>query len=65
MGAAEMSDGKNIIRIYGPKSDGSYWLELRQADGQSFVLSVPASESAVLRHFQRLIPYGIVVSDVT
>jgi len=32
-----MSDGKNVIRIFGPKSDGSYWLELRQADGQSFV----------------------------
>lgn len=59
-----MSDGKNRIMIYGPKADGSYWLELRQADGQSFVLSVPASESDVLRHFQRLAPYGIVVPDV-
>jgi len=59
-----VSDGKNLIRIHGPKSDGSYWLELRQADGQSFVLSVPASEAAVLKHFQRLIPYGLVVGDV-
>jgi len=59
-----MSDGKNVIRIFGPKSDGSYWLELRQADGQSFVLSVPASESAVLRRFQQLMPYGIIVPDV-
>ncbi|HKA79407.1 MAG TPA: hypothetical protein VKD43_05200 [Xanthobacteraceae bacterium] len=60
-----MSEGENRITIHGPKADGSYWLELRQADGRSFVLSVPASESAVLRHFQRLAPYGIKVADVT
>ena len=59
-----MSEGENRINLYGPKSDGSYWLELRQADGQSLVLSVPASESAVLKHFQRLAPYGIKVADV-
>jgi hypothetical protein len=62
--ADHLNDGKNRIRIYGPKSDGSYWLELRHADGQSFVLSVPASESYVLKHFQRLMPDGLVVPDV-
>jgi hypothetical protein len=46
-----MNEGENRINIYGPKSDGACWLELRQADGQSFVLSVPASESAVLVAF--------------
>jgi hypothetical protein len=49
------------FEIYGPKSDGSYWLELRQENGQSLV--VPASESDVLKHLQRLIPYGLVVPD--
>ena len=61
--ADHLNDGTNRIRIYGPKSDRSYWLELRQADGQSFVLSVPASESHVLKRFQRLMPDGLVVPD--
>lgn len=26
-----MTDGKNRIRIYGPKSDGSYWVEFGTA----------------------------------
>jgi hypothetical protein len=51
------------IMIFGPKSDASYWLELRQADGQSLVVSVPASEAAVLKYFQARMPYGIVVPD--
>jgi hypothetical protein len=59
-----MTTPQNRIMIFGPKQDGSYWLELLQADGQSFVLSVPASESAVPKHFQKLAPYGIVVPDV-
>ena len=49
----ELSEGENRIQIYGPKSDGSYRLELRQRDGQLFVLSVPARDSAVLKHFRR------------
>ena len=51
------------IMIFGSKSDARYWLELRQSDGQSLVVSVPASEAAVLKYFQRLMPYGIVVPD--
>ena len=43
--------------------DGSYWLELRQSDAQSLVVSVPASEAAVLKYFQSRMPYGIVVPD--
>ena len=58
-----MTTPQNRIEIFGPKSDGSYWLELRQSDGQSLVVSVPASEAAVLKHFQRLVPYGIVVPN--
>ena len=48
--------GKNRIRIYGPKSDGSYWVEFRTTDGER-------GETAVLKHFERLMPYGIVVPD--
>lgn len=51
MGAAEMTTPQNKIEIFGPKSDGSYWLEHRQSDGQSLVVSVPASEAAVLKYF--------------
>ena len=59
----EMTTPQNNIEIFGPKSDGSYWFELRQSDGQSLVVSVPASEAAVLKYFQRLMPYGIVVPE--
>src|SRR5215470_14120131 len=55
---------RDRIRIYGPKEDGSYWLELRQADGQSIVITMPESEAHVLKYFQAKIPYGIVIPDV-
>ena len=58
-----MSEGENRINISEPRWDGSYWLELRQADGQAFVLSVAASECAVLKYFRERIPYGLVVPD--
>jgi hypothetical protein len=32
---AEMNEGRNKISIFGPKSGGSHWLELRQADGNA------------------------------
>ncbi len=44
----------------GPKTDGTYLVEFRAADGQSLAISVPGSEPAVLRHFQARIPYGLV-----
>jgi hypothetical protein len=40
--AGKMTTPQNKIEIYGPKSDGSYWLELRQSDGRSLVVTVPA-----------------------
>ena len=58
-----MTTPQNKIEILGPKSDGAYWLELRNSDGQSLVVSVPASEASVLKYFQRLMPYVIVVPD--
>jgi hypothetical protein len=36
---------------------------LRQADGNSLAIDVPADEADVLKYFQQLMPYGIVVPD--
>jgi hypothetical protein len=44
--------GKNRIMIYGPKTDGTYVIEFRTA------------ETAVLKHFQERMPYGLFVPDV-
>ena len=33
-----------MIMIYGPKSDGTYIIEFRIADGESLAISVPAGE---------------------
>jgi hypothetical protein len=56
--------GRNRIMIYGPKSDGTYIIEFRMADGESLAISVPAGETRVLKHFQARMPYGLVVPDV-
>jgi hypothetical protein len=56
--------GRNRIMIYGPKSDGTYIIEFRMADGESLAISVPAGETRVLRHFQARMPYGLVVPEV-
>ena len=50
--------GHNRIMIYGPKSDGTYIIEFRMADGESLAISVPASETRVLKHFQSRIWAG-------
>ncbi len=44
--------GQDRIMIYGPKSDGTYIIEFRMADGESLAISVPAGETRVLKHFQ-------------
>jgi hypothetical protein len=56
--------GQDRIMIYGPKSDGTYIIEFRMADGESLAISVPAGETRVLKHFQARMPYGLVVPDV-
>src|SRR5262245_11270929 len=56
--------GRNRIMIYGPKSDGTYIVEFRMADGESLAISVPAEETRVLKHFQARMPYGLFVPDV-
>ena len=49
--------GQDRIMIYGPKSDGTYIIEFRMADGESLAISVSAGETRVLKHFQARMPY--------
>lgn len=56
MGAVETATPQSKIEIFGPKDDGSYWLELRQSDGSSLVLVAPASDAPVLKYFRRGCP---------
>jgi hypothetical protein len=55
--------GKNRIMIFGPKDDGSYVVEFRTADGEVLSISIPRSETAVIRHFQARMPHGLFVPD--
>jgi hypothetical protein len=67
-GALAMSvappSGQNRVMIYGPKNDGTYIVEFRTAHGEALAISVPASETRVLKHFQKRMPYGLFVPDV-
>jgi hypothetical protein len=53
--------GKTGITIIGPRSDGTYVVEFQTAAGESLAISIPRSETAVLRHFQARMPNGLVV----
>jgi hypothetical protein len=44
--------GKNRIMIFGPKDDGPYVVEFRTAQGEALAISIPRSETAVIRYFQ-------------
>ena len=55
--------GRNRIMIYGPTPDGTYEVEFQTADGDSLAISVPASETRVLKHFQARMPFGLFVPD--
>jgi hypothetical protein len=57
-------NGKNRIMIYGPKSDGTHIVEFKTADSQALAISVPRGETAVLKHFQERMPYGLFVPEV-
>jgi hypothetical protein len=66
MGPEETAlNGKNRIMIYGPKADGTYVVEFRTAAGQVLAISIPSGETAVLRHFQERMPYGLFVPDMS
>ena len=55
--------GKNRIMICGPKDDGTYIVEFRTAEGKTLAISIPRTETAVIRHFQERMPYGLFVPD--
>jgi hypothetical protein len=50
--------GKNRIMIYGPKTDGTYVVEFRTAEGEPLAISIPRTETAVIRHFQERMPHS-------
>jgi hypothetical protein len=56
--------GKNRIMIFGPKTDGTYVIEFRTAEGDVLAISIPRTEAAVVRHFQERMPYRLFVPDV-
>jgi hypothetical protein len=56
--------GKNRIMIFGPKTDGTYVVEFRTAEGAVLTISIPRTEAGVIRHFQERMPYGLFVPDV-
>ena len=56
--------GKNRIMIYGPKDDGTYVVAFRTAAGEALAISIPRTETAVIRHFQERMPHGLFMPDV-
>jgi hypothetical protein len=54
---------KNRIMSYGPKNDGTYVVGFRTAEGEALAISIPRTETAVVRHFQERMPYGLFVPD--
>jgi hypothetical protein len=56
--------GQDRIMIYGPKSDGTYVVEFRTAAGETLAISIPRTETAVIRHFQERMPFGLFVPDM-
>jgi hypothetical protein len=66
LGQKEMAitpDGKNRIMIFGPKNDATYVVEFKTASGETLSISIPRTETAVIRHFQERMPYGLFVPD--
>jgi hypothetical protein len=61
---ATTAAGKNRIMIYGPKNDGTYVVEFRTGAGDVLAISIPRTETAVIRHFQERMPYGLFVPDI-
>jgi hypothetical protein len=56
---------KSRIMIFGPKADGTYVIEFRTAAGEVMAISIPRTETAVVRYFQERMPYGLFVPDIT
>ena len=45
MGIPEMTEQRNRIMIFGPKSDGTYVIEFRMAAGEALAISIPRNEA--------------------
>jgi len=58
------TEGKNRIMIYGPQQDGTYVVEFKTAAGQALAISIPSTETEVIRHFQERMPHGLFVPEV-
>jgi hypothetical protein len=50
--AVRTAPGTNRIRIFGPKTDGTYIVEFRTAAGDSLAITIRGSEAAAIRYFQ-------------
>jgi hypothetical protein len=50
--------------ILGPKHDRTYVVEFRTAEGDVLVISIPRTETHVIRYFQERMPYGLFVPEV-
>jgi hypothetical protein len=50
--------------IYGPKEDGTYVVEFRTSGGDVLAISIPRTETPIMRPFQERMPYGLFVPDV-
>jgi hypothetical protein len=50
------SVGKNRIMIYGAKNDGTYIVEFKTATGDALAISIPWTETTVIKHFQERSP---------
>src|SRR5262245_7293214 len=61
---AVATEGANRIMIYGPKEDGTYVVEFKTAAREALAISIPRTETAVIRHFQERMPHGLFVPDV-
>jgi hypothetical protein len=53
--------GQNRIMIYGPKPGGTYVVEFKTVAGEGLAISIPATETRVIRYFQERMPYGLSV----
>jgi hypothetical protein len=51
--------GKNRIIIFGPKDDGHLRCRVQNGRaGEALAISIPRTETAVIRHFQERMLYG-------
>jgi hypothetical protein len=61
---ARADDRQEPDHDLGPKDDGTYVVKFRTSEGDALAISIPRSETHVIRHFQERMPYGLFVPDV-